>query len=61
MCKIMEDMRNEAAQKAELKNAKEIAIRMIQAGKMSLEDIADYTALSLDTIKELASTRCYIT
>ena len=28
---------------------------MIKAGKMSLEDIADYTELSLDTIKELAS------
>ena len=47
MCKIMEDMRNE--------KAKEIAIRMIKADKMSLEDIADYTELSLDTIKELDS------
>ncbi len=51
MCKIMEDMRNETA----IRNAKEIAVRMIKAGKMSLEDIADYTELSLDTIKELAS------
>ena len=51
MCKIMEDMRNEA----ELNKAKRMAIRMIKAGKMSLEDIADYTELSLDTIKELAS------
>ena len=51
MCKIMEDMRNETA----LRNAKEIAIRMIKAGKMSLQDIADYTELSLDTVKELES------
>ncbi len=51
MCKIMEDIRNEA----ELNKAKKMAIRMIKAGKMSLEDIADYTELSLDTIKELAS------
>ena len=28
---------------------------MIKAGKMSLEDIANYTELSLDTIKELES------
>ena len=28
---------------------------MIKAGKMSLEDIADYTELSLDTIKELSN------
>ena len=47
MSKIMEDMRNE--------KAKEIAIRMIKDGKMSLEDIANYTELSLDTIKELES------
>ena len=32
-----------------------MAIRMIQADKMPLEDIADYTELSLDTIKELKS------
>ena len=51
MCKIMEDMRNEA----ELKGVKKTAMRMIRAGKMPLEDIADYTELSLDTIKELAS------
>ncbi len=59
MCKMMEDMRNEAAreaaQKAELNKAKKMAVRMIRAGKMPLEDIADYTELSLDTIKELAS------
>lgn len=51
MCKIMEDMRNETA----LRNAKEIAIRMIKAGKMSLQDIAEYTELSLETVKELES------
>ena len=51
MCKIMEDMRNETA----LRNAKEIAIRMIKAGKMPLQDIADYTELPLDTVKELES------
>ena len=51
MCKMMEDMRNEA----ELNKAKKMAIRMIKAEKMPLEDIADYTELSLETIKELAS------
>ena len=55
MCKIMEDMRREAAQQAEQNKAKKMAIRMIKAGKMSLEDIANYTELSLDTIKELES------
>ena len=37
MCKIMEDMRNEA----ELKGVKKTAIRMIRAGKMPLEKRAD--------------------
>ncbi len=49
MCKMMEDMRKEA----ELNKAKRTAIRMIKAGKMSLEDIADYTELSLETVREL--------
>lgn len=49
MYKIMEDMRNEA----ELKGVKKTSMRMIKAGKMPLEDIADYTELPLDIIKEL--------
>ncbi len=57
MCKMLEDMRNEAAreaaQKAEQNKAKRTAARMIRAGKMPLEDIADYTELPLDTVREL--------
>ncbi len=57
MCKMLEDMRNEAAreaaQKAEQNKAKRTAVRMIRAGKMPLEDIADYTELPLDTVREL--------
>ena len=50
MCKAMEDMRNEAA----LRKSKEIALRMINAGKLSLEEIAEYSDLPLEIIKELA-------
>ena len=54
MCKIMEDMRNEAAREAALDNAKETAKRMIKKGKMPLEEIADYIpSLSLDELKQL--------
>jgi len=54
MCKLLEDMRNEAAKKAALDSAKETAMRMIQKGKMPLEEIADYVpALSLDELKQL--------
>ncbi len=54
MCKIMEDMRNEAAQKAELKSARETARRMIKDGELSFEKIARYVpSLSMDELKEL--------
>ncbi len=54
MCKIMEDMRNEAAQKAELKSAREIAERMMKDGELSLEKIARYVpALSMEELKEI--------
>ena len=50
MCKIMEDMRNEAAKKAVLETAE----RMIKKGKMSLEEIADCVpSLSFDELKKL--------
>ena len=38
---------------AEQDKARKTAVRMIKAGKMSLEDIADYTELSLDSVKDL--------
>lgn len=64
MCKIMEDMRNEAAEQAAkqaakqatLDSARETAERMIKDGEMemSLEKIARYVpALSMDELKEL--------
>lgn len=62
MCKIMEDMRNEAAREAareaakeaELKNARETATRMIKKGKVSLEEIAEYIPLlSFEELKEI--------
>ena len=50
MCKIMEDMRNEAA----LNNARETAKRLIKKGKMTLEEIAECVPLlSLDELREI--------
>ena len=53
MCKILEDMRNEAAQEAEQNRAKKTAVHLIKLGKMTLEEIAEATELSLDVVKEL--------
>ncbi len=50
MCKIMEDMRNEAA----LNNARETAERLIKKGKMTLDEIAECVPLlSLDELREI--------
>lgn len=52
MCKIMEDMRNEAA----LNNARETAERLIKKRKMTLEEIAECVPLlSLDELREIES------
>ena len=50
MCKIMEDMRNEAA----LNNAKETAKRLIKKGKMTLEEIEECVPLlSIDELRKI--------
>ena len=54
MCKMLEDMRNEAAREAALDNAKETAERMIRDREMSLEKIAHYVPLlSMDDLREI--------
>ena len=57
MCKIMEDMRNEAAREAAIeaaqKSAREIAERMLRDGEMPLEKIARYVPISLEELKKL--------
>ena len=45
MCKIMEDMRNESL--------KEVALRMIAAGKYALEEIVNISGLTLDEVRKL--------
>ena len=50
MCKAMEEMRNEAV----LEDRRRQAVKMLEKGRLSHEDIADYCELSLDEIKALA-------
>ena len=51
MCKAMEDMRNEAAKM----KAVHIARLMLDGGKLSYEDIAAYTELTIEEIEKIAS------
>ncbi len=49
MCKVMENMRNDVR----IENA----LEMIRGGKLSLEDIAQYSGLPLDKVRELTEKR----
>ena len=49
MCKMMEDMGSESL--------KEVALRMLAAGKYALEEIANISGLSLDEVKKLKAER----
>ena len=61
MCKVLEDMRKEvaeeAAREAEERKSIEIALRLISDGRMSFEEIAGFTALPLEKVRELAQQR----
>lgn len=49
MCKIMEKMRNEIAHE----KAVEIAERMLKSGKLSYEEIVEFTELTIEEVKVL--------
>ena len=53
MCDILDEMRNEA----EYKKACEIAKKMLSSNKLSLEEVADYSGLSLEKVRELAGNK----
>ena len=53
MCKMLEDMRNEAAHEAKREGARKIAKRLLKMEKLSQEEIADGTGLPLEEVKAL--------
>ena len=57
MCKVMEDMRNEAAREADKARMVKIARRMLNSGKYTYEDIADVLEVSVDEVKTLTENR----
>lgn len=61
MCKLLEDMREEALQQGLKEGLKEglrsTALRMLQAGSYPLEEIAAISGLSLDEVKKLSADR----
>ena len=57
MCKVMEDMRNEAAREADKARMVKIAQRMLNSGKYTYEDIADVLEISVDEVKTLTESK----
>ena len=53
MCKVMEDMRNEAAREAVKENAIKAARSFLALGKLSYEEIAYSLGLTVDEVKAL--------
>lgn len=55
MCKIMEDMRNEAAKEAKTQEKIQIALNLLSLGMGSVEKIAEATGLTIEKVQELAA------
>jgi predicted HTH domain antitoxin len=55
MCKAIEDMRNEAAREAEAIKSVKIALKLIERGKETFEEIAEDSGLTLEEVQELAA------
>ena len=54
VCEIMERLNKEASEEAVYAKCKENAIKMIEDGKLSYDDIAKYSGLSLEEVRALA-------
>ncbi len=53
MCRAMEDMRNQTLKEG----MKEVAFRMLAAGKYALEETVNISGLSLEEVKQLKADR----
>lgn len=57
MCDILDEMKNEARNEAKNKTMIENAQKLLANGKLSYEDIAEYSGLSLEKVRELAGNK----
>ena len=55
VCKVMEDMRNEVAEKAAINRSIEIAREMLKDG-LSVEKTARYSQLPIELVEEIKRT-----
>lgn len=57
MCDILDEMKNEARNEAKNKTMIETAQKLLANGKLSYEEIAECSGLSLDKVRELAGNK----
>lgn len=55
MSKIIEDMRLQSYREGQQETKKASALRMLEVGKYSLDEISAISGLSLDEVKELSA------
>ena len=55
VCKAIEDIKKDAFEEGCEEECRNIAVRMIKAGKVSLEDIAAYLVLPLADVAEISN------
>lgn len=55
MCKVMEDLRKEGIKEGSVKEKKGTILRMLKAGKYTLEEIAEISELPLEEVKKIHS------
>lgn len=53
MCKAMEDLWNEAAKEGKKESQREAAFRMLAAGTLTLEQIAEFSGLTIEEVKQI--------
>ena len=54
MGSVFDEIREEARNEGRNENACEIALKMISSGKLTLEEISEYSGLPIEKVRELA-------
>lgn len=54
MSRVLEEMRYKSMQEGIKEGRKEMVVRMLQTGKLTVEEIAEYSGLGIEEVEQLA-------
>ena len=57
MCEIMNKLSEKAAREADRNRQIEVALTMLKKGKLDIEEIAEYSGLTVEKVKALAESK----